>query len=88
MINLKIGDRVLSEKNHKGIIVELNPPDEAVVDVSEGGYKYPLEYCSASKCTKIDNSHGHICPYCKFESYQINEHFSHIELEHPGKPVI
>lgn len=28
---------------------------------------------------------GHFCPYCNHKSLQINDHFAHVELEHPGK---
>lgn len=31
---------------------------------------------------------GHICPYCGHIEMQINNHFWHIEIEHPGKPLI
>jgi len=31
---------------------------------------------------------GHICPYCGHIEMLINNHFSHIEIEHPGKPLI
>jgi hypothetical protein len=31
---------------------------------------------------------GHICPYCGMENFQINDHFNHIELFHPEKPLI
>lgn len=35
----------------------------------------------------IDTS-GHICPYCGQVNVLINDHFTHIELFHPGKPLI
>lgn len=31
---------------------------------------------------------GHYCPYCGQKSMLINDHFSHIEFEHPDKPLI
>jgi hypothetical protein len=31
---------------------------------------------------------GHQCPYCQHICWQVNDHFSHIELFHPGKPLI
>lgn len=31
---------------------------------------------------------GHICPYCGHIEMQINNHFIHIEIFHPGDPLI
>jgi hypothetical protein len=30
----------------------------------------------------------HYCPYCDHKCKLINDHFIHIELFHPGKPLI
>ena len=35
-----------------------------------------------------DESGAHKCPYCDYESVLINDHFSHIEWEHPDKPLV
>lgn len=31
---------------------------------------------------------GHVCRYCGHVEKQINNHFSHIEIFHPDKPLI
>ena len=31
---------------------------------------------------------GHFCPYCDHKEMLINAHFTHIELEHPGRPLV
>lgn len=38
--------------------------------------------------SKIDLECAHVCPYCGSKSYQINDHFSHIEFFHSDKPLI
>lgn len=35
-----------------------------------------------------DGDGYHKCPYCDAKHGQINDHFSHIEFSHPGKPLI
>lgn len=37
---------------------------------------------------EIKKQSGHICPYCGETNMQINNHFAHIESEHPEKPLI
>jgi len=31
---------------------------------------------------------GHICPYCGHIEMLINQHFAHIEFEHPNRPLV
>jgi hypothetical protein len=31
---------------------------------------------------------GHVCPYCGHVELQINNHFVHIEIFHPEKPLL
>jgi len=36
----------------------------------------------------VENKSGHHCPYCDHIEMEINSHFAHIEMEHPGKSLI
>jgi hypothetical protein len=37
---------------------------------------------------KEDIEPGHYCPYCGHKEMLINNHFSHIEFEHPNMPIM
>ena len=59
--------------------------------IDDKGREYPCaEYDYSEEGYDIDDEDepGHFCPYCGHKEMQINNHYAHIEFEHPGKPII
>jgi hypothetical protein len=47
---LKVNDCVINEYGHVGLLVEINYPNEAVVDVLNYNLIDDLDYCDIRKC--------------------------------------
>ena len=50
MSKLTIGDIVTNEYGNTGKLIEINPVDEAVVEVYNYAIKHDIEYCSYKLC--------------------------------------
>jgi len=47
---VKVNDIVMTEYGHVGKVIEINFPDEAVVDIFDFGIQNDTEYCSRKAC--------------------------------------